>query len=179
VSAGESSPQDKRLYDAYLAEDMTVWKNYLDTLSALQNTSIPYLYGFCGYIVSTDKEAAKTYVARLRKQVETQRLTLPAGHYEMYMSAVLVFELRLHESFHPAKAMSLAKKATEIAPEDPIVLSYYGTSLFYAPRPFGSKREALSFFMKAQPLFDCPQYRYCWMREANEMYIQQCHDKLK
>ena len=97
----------------------------------------------------------------------------------MYLSAVYVFELRLHISIHPMRSMSLAKEATRLAPKDPIVLSYYGTCLFYAPKPFGSKAEALEWFERAKPLFAGNQYRYCWVREANEMYIHQCQEKLK
>ena len=118
-------------------------------------------------------------MAQFRKHVEAQKGHLPTGHYEMYMSAVLVYELRLHESMRPIKAMSLAKEATKLAPNDPLVLSYYGTSLFYAPKPFGSKAEALEWFEKADKFFKGPQWEYCWVREANEMYIQQCHEKLK
>ena len=159
---------------AYLNEDMTVWKAYVD-----RNVDLLYEYGFCGYIVDKDKEAAKPYVRRFKSHISNLKSQMPPGHYEMYMSAVLVFELRLHESIQPIKAMSLAKEATKLAPSDPIVLSYYGTCLFYAPSPFGSKADALTWFEKAQPLFQDPQYEYSWMREANEMYINQCHEKLK
>ena len=165
---------DKGLFDAYTQENMSVWKAHIDTV-----TDLPYEYGFCGYIVSEDKEAAKPYVARFRQHVEGSRNTLPAGHYEMYMSAVYVYELRLHESIHPVKAMSLAKDATRLAPDDPVVLSYYGTCLFYAPKPFGSKADALEWFKKAEVRFQDSKWEYCWMRKANEMYIEQCQEKLK
>ena len=173
---------DRDLFAAYQKEDMSVWKEYIDSLSTLL-----YEYGYCGYIVAEAKKegkevmmpAAKAYVAQFRKHVEAQKGHLPIGHYEMYMSAVLVYELRLHESMRPIKAMSLAKEATKLAPNDPLVLSYYGTSLFYAPKPFGSKAEALAWFEKADKFFKGPQWEYCWVREATEMYIQQCHEKLK
>ena len=168
---------------------MSVWKEYIDNISTLnfQLSTLLYEYGYCGYIVAEAKKegkevlmpAAKAYVAQFRKHVEAQKGHLPTGHYEMYMSAVLVYELRLHESMRPIKAMSLAKEATKLAPNDPLVLSYYGTSLFYAPKPFGSKAEALAWFEKADKFFKGPQWEYCWVREANEMYIQQCHEKLK
>ena len=146
-----------------------------------------YEYGYCGYIVAEAKKEgkesllpeAKRYVKRFKQHVEALKNQLPKGHYEMYQSAVYVYELRLHESIHPFNAMSLAKEATKLAPNDPLVLSYYGTCLFYSPKPFGSKSDALKWFEKAQPLFGDEQYTYCWVREANEMYIQQCHDKLK
>ena len=169
---------------------MTVWKSYIDSLSndqRLTTNDLHYAYGYCGYIVAEAKKEgqealmpeAKRYVQRFKSSILNLQSQLPAGHYEMYMSAVLVYELRLHESIHPIKAMSLAKEATKLAPSDPIVLSYYGTCLFYAPSPFGSKADALEWFEKAQPLFQDPQYEYCWMREANQMYIDQCREKLK
>ena len=181
ISLSLSAQSDRDMLDAYKQEDMSVWKTYIDTItnhqSPITNRTLAYEYGYCGYIVSKDKEAAKPYVARFIAHVESLKEQLPAGHYEMYMSAVYVYELRLHESIHPIKAMSLAKDAVKIAPEDPIVLSYYGTCLFYAPKPFGSKKEALEWFERAETLFQDPQYRYSWLREANTMYINQCKEK--
>ena len=180
---------DRDLFAAYQKEDMSVWKEYIDVRrnDVRCTKDLLYEYGYCGYIVAEAKKegkeslmpAAKSYVAQFRKHVEEAKNQLPTGHYEMYMSAVLVYELRLHESMRPIKAMSLAKEATKLAPNDPLVLSYYGTSLFYAPKPFGSKAEALVWFEKADKFFKGPQWEYCWVREANEMYIKQCHEKLK
>ena len=169
---------DSVMLDAYRQEKMSVWKNYLDT-TPVNAHRLMYEYGYCGYIVSADKKAALPYVQHFRKHVEALKSRLPKGHFEMYMSAVYVFELRLHESFHPAKGMSLAKEAARLAPKDPLTLTYLGTSLFYAPKPFGSKQEALSYFEQAEALFKAPKWKYCWLREANQMYIRQCHEKLK
>ena len=182
---------DSLLFDAYQKEDMSVWKQHLDTafLSPLTSHLSPllYEYGYCGYIVAEAKKEgkedllpeAKQCVENFKSQISNLKSSLPAGHYEMYLSAVYVYEMRLHESIHPVKAMSLAKEATRIAPTDPLVLSYYGTCLFYAPKPIGSKAEALTWFEKAKAFFAGEQWRYCWVREANEMYIRQCHEKLK
>ena len=164
---------DSALLEAYQKEDMSVWKAHID-----KHVDLLYEYGFCGYMVDRDKAHALPYVKRFHKHVEEARESLPIGHYEMYMSAVYVYELRLKESIHPVKAMSLAKEATRLAPNDPLVLSYYGTCLFYAPKPFGSKEEALKWFIKAEKLFRAPQYRYNWVREATLDYIQQCNEKL-
>ena len=171
---------DGDLLHAYLRNDMSVWKGYIDSLSLLDSLTPSLLiheYGYCGYIVSADKEAARPYVKRFKEHIEASKTTLPKGHYEMYMSAVYVFELRLHESFHPAKGMSLAKEATQLAPNDPIVLSYYGTCLFYAPRPFGSKREAQQWFERAEQKFRDTKWYNNWFRPATLMYIAQCYEK--
>ena len=179
---------DRDLFAAYQKEDMSVWKEYIDVRrnDVRCTKDLLYEYGYCGYIVAEAKKegkeslmpAAKSYVAQFRKHVEEAKNQLPTGHYEMYMSAVLVYELRLKESIHPVKAMNLAKKATQLAPKDPIVLSYYGTCLFYAPQPFGSKQEALEWFEKAEVFFPDKKWTYCWMKEANSMYIEQCREKL-
>jgi len=179
---------DRELLEAYQKEEMSVWKEYIESLqpSAVSSQALLYEYGYCGYIVAEAKKEgkeallpeAKRYVQQFREHVEAQKGQLPAGHYEMYLSAVMVYELRLHIALRPIKAMSLAKEATRLAPEDPLVLSYYGTSLFYAPKPFGSKSEALTWFEKADSHFRDPQWNYCWVREATKMYIRQCHEKL-
>ena len=172
---------DRELFDAYQREDMSLWKAYVDSLNthSLNTNSLLYEYGYCGYVLEYDKTHATPYISRFRAHVEAQRENLPPGHYEMYMSAVYVYELRAHESFHPAKAMSLAKQATKLAPNDPLVLAYYATSLFYAPKPFGSKKEALDWFERAEQRFRAPQWKYCWVRAATLMYIDQCKEKLK
>ena len=194
--SAENPSADSVLFAAYQREDMTVWKEYIDNsqLSTLhtasadrKNSQLLYEYGYCGYIVAEAKKEgkeallpeAKRYVQNLKSQISNLKSSLPVGHYEMYMSAVYVYELRLHESMHPVKSMSLAKQATRLAPTDPIVLSYYGTCLFYAPKPFGSKTEALKWFQQAQTYFQDPKWQYCWLRDANEMYIRQCREKLK
>ena len=175
---------DSVLLDAYRREDMSVWRNLIDSarleIVDWRLEILPYEYGYCGYIVAEAKKEgkedllpeAKRCVEHFKSQITNHKLQMPVGHYEMYRSAVYVYELRLHESFHPIQAMRLAKQATELAPHDPVVLSYYGTCLFYAPRPFGSKAEALKWFEKAEPLFKDPQYKFSWIREANEMYVK-------
>jgi tetratricopeptide (TPR) repeat protein len=163
---------DGELLHAYLHNDMQAWKAHVDTI-----VDLPYEYGYCAALLDQDKEAAKPYVQRFRQHVEAAQKTLPKGHYEMYMSAVYVYELRLHESFHPVKSLDLAREAVKLAPNDPMALTYCGTALFYAPKPFGNKKEALQLFHKAEQLFQDQQWYNCWWRPAAMMYIAQCYDK--
>lgn len=163
---------EQQLLDAYLSNNMSVWQAYIDS-----SPDLLYEYGYCAALMDTDKDAARPYVKRFREHVEAQQKSLPKGHYEMYMSAVYVYELRLHESFHPAKSLSLAREAVKLAPDDPLTLTYCGTALFYAPKPFGSKSEALELFLKAEQLFKDKKWYYLWWRPAALMYIAQCYDK--
>ena len=113
---------DRGLFEAYQREDMSVWEEYLGNRqpSAVSHQILIYEYGYCGYIVAEAKKEgkeallpeAKRYVQQFRSDVEAAKGSLPAGHYEMYMSAVMVYEMRLHIAIRPVKAMSLAKEAT-------------------------------------------------------------------
>ncbi|MBO4690595.1 MAG: hypothetical protein J5621_06945 [Paludibacteraceae bacterium] len=176
----QNKHSDSIMLAAYLSEDMSVWREYVDDpthLSPLTTDFLFYEYGFCGYMVDRDKAHALPYVKRYKQHVESLRQQLPAGHYEMYLSAAYVYELRLHESMHPLKAMNMAKDAAQKAPNDPLVLAYYGTSLFYAPKPFGSKQEALKCFEKAELLSRDRKWHDCWIRPNVMMYIAQCYAK--
>lgn len=172
-SSARSFVADEVLLNAYLRNDMQIWKAYIDSVS-----SLPYEYGYCAALMDSDRAAAKPYVALFRRHTEEAKDSLPAGHYEMYRSAVLVYELRLHESFHPVKSLDLAREAVKKAPSDPLTLTYCGMALFYAPKPFGNKREALQLFLLAEQFFSDPQWYNCWWRPAAMMFAAQCYDKL-
>ncbi len=168
---------DRELFDAYKREDMAVWKAYVDSLSLLHSFTpslLIYEYGYCGFLVDKDKANALPYIQRFHEHVETLKDQLPPGHYEMWISAVYVYEMAMHVSLRPVTTMNLAKEAARLAPNDPLTLSYYGTCLFYAPKAFGSKKKALQWFEKASIYFADPKWEYCWLREANEMYKHTC-----
>ena len=178
---------DGALLKAYLTDDMPAWKAHIDVRrDDVQSTKdLLYEYGYCGYIVAEAKKdgketllpEAKRYVQRFRRHTEEAKGKLPKGYYEMYMSAVYVYELRLRESFHPVKSLELAREAVKLAPEDPMTLCYCATALFYAPKPFGNKKEALELFLKAEKRFEGKEWYHCWWRPATKMYIVQCYQK--
>lgn len=184
VLHAQSFVADKNLLDAYLANDMSAWRAYIDAANWEQASDservhlLAYEYGYCAALMDSDKTAAKPYVAQFHRHVEQMKtIVLPKGHYEMYMSAVYVYELRLHESFHPVKSLDLAREAVKRAPTDPLTLTYCGMALFYAPKPFGNKKEALQLFLRAEEIFRAPEWYYCWWRPAAMMFAAQCYDK--
>lgn len=168
--SAQTTAADRDLYDAYKAEDMSIWKTYIDTAEVTPSL-LSYEYGYCGAMVDCKDSTAITYLQRFRRHIETLRDHLPAGHYEMYLSAVYVYELRLHVSFHPVTAMSLAKEALKKAPEDPMTICYYATSLYYAPKPFGDKNKAKNLFEQAKEKFQDPAYQYCWWEPFCELHL--------
>ena len=167
---------DGDLLEAYLRNDMPVWRQYIDSAPHTEHILL-YEYGYCAARIETDGTQARPFVKRFRRHVEMLKDRLPAGHYDMYMSAVYVYEMKLHDSFHPLRALNKAKEAVQRAPNDPMTLTHYGLTLFYAPKPAGDKREALRLFLKAEELFADPEWENCWLRPAAKMYIAQCYDK--
>ena len=173
---------DSVLLDAYRHQNMQVWQTFvngLEKLPTLNSHMLLYEYGFCGYIADRNPKKAVPYVARFNQHVESSQSSLPKGHYELFKSAVYVYEMKLNLSYHPYKAVKLAREAVQQAPDDPLTLSYYGTVLFYAPKPIGSKQKALKWFELAEEHFPDSQWKYSWVREMNKMYIDQCQEKLK
>jgi len=174
---------DRELLNAYLTDDMPVWKAYIDSLAAVGTQdavlqSLPYEYGYCAAQLDRDKELALTYTKLYKAHVEAAKELLPKGHYAMYVSSVYVYEMALRISLRPAKTLTLAKKAVKQSPDDPMVLNYYGMTLFYAPKAFGSKKEALDLFLRAVNAFEAPEWHHCWWRASAMMYVAQCYLKL-
>ena len=167
---------DRDLLDAYLRNDMPVWRQFIDSAQHTEHLLI-YEYGYCAARIETDGGGARPFVKRFRRHVEMLKEQLPSEHYAMYMSAVYVYEMKIHESFHPLRALSLARDAVNKAPNDPLTLTHYGLTLFYAPKPVGNKREALRLFLKAEKIFADSSWENCWLRPAAQMYIAQCYDK--
>ncbi len=168
--SAQTTAADRDLFDAYKAEDMSIWKTYIDT-AAVTPALLSYEYGYCGAMTDSKDSTALTYIQRFRRHIECLKDQLPAGHYEMYMSAVYVYELRLHASFHPVTAMTMAKEAVNKAPEDPMTICYYATSLYYAPKAFGDKKKAKQLFEKAKEKFQTPAYLYSWWRPFCELHL--------
>ena len=64
ISMSLSAQSDRDMLDAYRREDMSVWKTYIDTLPFRVEKgggALLYEYGYCGYVVSADKEAATPF----------------------------------------------------------------------------------------------------------------------
>ena len=173
-AAGPSFANDSLLLRAFLSEDLSLWQTRIDSGAP---DFLPYEYGLCAFLVDSDRQAAQPYVHRFLQHIESQQSTLPPGHYAMYRSAVYIYQLRLHLSFHPARSYQLARRAVTEAPDDPFTLAYYATWLFFAPKPFGSKQQALTFFLSADQHFNLPDYRFCWWRPMVKLYIAQCYAK--
>ena len=181
---------DEQLYNAFLQQDMSVWKEYITTAQWEQLTGkerlrlINYEYGYIATAIDQKEPEAEQYLAEFRKHVESEYAAgeISEARYCMYMSSVNAYDFMLNKSrlFSAGlQSFKLVKKAAELAPDDPFVLTLKANVDFYAPPAFGgNKEDALSMFLRARNLFvkteDC---KTLWNYASLRMCIAQCYEK--
>ncbi len=181
---------DEQLYNAFLQQDMSVWEEYISTadwesLSQEERRRlINYEYGFIATIVDQKESRADEYLSAFRSHVEEeyQGGFISEAHYCMYMSSANAYDYMLNKSrlFSAGlQSFKLVKKAAELAPDDPFVLTLKANVDFYAPTVFGGDKEAaLQMFTRARNLFmnsmDCS---HLWNYASLRMCIAQCYEK--
>lgn len=181
---------DEYLYNAYLRRDMNAWKQYLDDTPwescsvAEKKRYLNYEYGFIAPAIDNKQPWAEDYLKAFERHVEEMYKArhIPEAHYYMYMSSVCAYDFLLHTGHlfsSGLKAFKHVRKATELAPDDPFVLTLMANVEFYAPSGFGgNKKEALERFQKAQRLFETTMdYKHLWNYASMRLCIAQCYDK--
>lgn len=181
---------DEQLYEAFLHQDMSVWRDFVTTskweeLSVEERKRlINYEYGFLATAIDRKDPQADEYLSAFRKHVENEYKEehISEAHYCMYMSSVNAYDFMLNKSrlFSAGlQSFKLVKRAAELAPDDPFVLTLKANVDFYAPSAFGGdKEEALKMFTRARNLFvknmDCT---HLWNYASLRMCIAQCYEK--
>ncbi len=181
---------EEQLYNAYLHQDMSVWKNYIGTARwekmsiAERKQLINYEYGFIATAIDADDPQADEYLTRFRQHVEEayQSGHISEAHYCMYMSSINAYDFMLNKSklFSAGlQSFKLVKKAAQLAPDDPFVLTLKANVDFYAPAAFGGDKEAaLVLFTRARELFKATEdYQHLWNYASLRLCIAQCYDK--
>ena len=175
-----------QLYQAYLNREMSVWEEYIvstqwDTLSLQeQEQLLNYEYGFSAYKLGEDADKAREFITRLESHLEALKDALPAARYHAYLASVYTYKLGLDKAHMIANAKQLYANvncALELDDQDAFVLSMKGNVEFYSP--FGSKKKALEYFLKADSIYAIRGEEYeQWNHRALEMNIEMCKDKL-
>lgn len=188
---------DADLFAAYLRNDMTTWKAYIDgsnwdKLSQKEKCRlIGYEYGFVAFQLDEDKKVkdeskhlGPKYLEAFRQHVTEMKPYLKESTYDCYWSSVNAYDYLLDAGKLKSglAAYKLAKASVEAGPNDPLAHALCGSVLFFAPRIFGgSKPEAHKHFLKAEQLFRAmskeqraPQE---WNYASIEMYLAQSIEK--
>lgn len=181
---------DARLYQAYMERDMATWQHYIDeadwdTLSAAERKRLlNYEYGFVAVAIDSKIPHAEDYLTRFRNHVEEEFAAqhICEAHYCMYMSSVHAYDFLLNRSrlfSSGLQSFKLVKKAAQLAPNDPYVLTLKANVDFYAPSAFGGDKEAaLKMFTRAKEIFrQTIDYKHIWNYASLSLCIAQCYEK--
>ena len=176
-----------QLYQAYITRDMSVWKQYINSAdwenldTEQRKQLLNYEYGYSAYILGINVEEGKQCIQRFASHLEMMKSELPEERYCAYMASVQSYRLAMDKGqlMKYAKIVfSNIQRAMEINPNDPFVLSMQGNVEFYSP--FGSKKEALVYYQKADSLYGVAGADYeRWNRRAVQMTYILCLHKLR
>jgi len=180
---------EQQLLDAYINQDMSVWKAYIDASDPQQLPAdeqlrlLRYEYGFAAAMLSIDKSNAKAYIERLGKHIEQAKPILSEALYNVYMSAYHTFSMRLTMNvFAHGKAIyKYAQAAMDADPNEPMAWVAQGNIHFYTPKMMGGdKQKALEEYNKADSLFMLQEdYNTRWELYAERMNRQKCEEYLQ
>ena len=179
---------DKQLYEGYLTQDLTSWREYVSTadwenMTAAERTRlINYEYGLVPVEIDRGSSNSRSLLDTYKAHIEAHKGTLTSSQYAAYMSAAHAYEYLLDKSSLLSEglvAFRLATKAVEEDPANPVALSLKGNVDFYAPAIFGgSKKKALKLFLEAEKIMRHDvAFRYLWNYPALQLCIAQCYEK--
>ena len=176
-----------QLYQAYITRDMSVWKQYINSANwenldtEQRKQLLNYEYGYSAYILGINVEEGKQCIQRFASHLEMMKSELPEERYCAYMASVQSYRLAMDKGQlmkYAKRVFSNIQRAMEINPNDPFVLSMQGNVEFYSP--FGSKKEALVYYQKADSLYGVAGADYeRWNRRAVQMTYILCLHKLR
>ena len=189
VAPVTAQQSEQQLLEAYLNEDMSVWKAYIDASDMQQLPAdeqlrlLRYEYGFAAAMLSIDNAGAKAYIQRFGEHIEQAKSILSEALYNVYMSAYHTYSMRLTMNvFAHGKAIyKCADAAKEADPNEPMVWVAQGNIHFYTPKMMGGdKRKALDEYNKADSLFmlqeDCNTR---WELHAERRNREKCKEYLQ
>lgn len=155
----------QRLYEAWLQEDMTVWRNYLDsakwgTLSlADQAVYINYEYGYVALVADGQvKDETQARIDTFATHLQSLRYYLPSAPFMAYRAAECAFRAQNSTmDLIPMglKAQRLIASAFKYDKKDPFALTVAGVLDFYTPPLFGGSRtRAMHYFKEATRYYE-------------------------
>lgn len=162
LSSQVHASNKEKIYNAYINNQMELWKVVIDQMERNKTDNIQYLhelinyqYGYIGYCLGIENQTeAKQYLELAEKNLEKlERNGYDRAIIHSYHSAFWGFKIGIN----PLKAPFLGRKsirhanlALEENNKEPFAHVQYGLAYFYMPILFGgSKKIAINHFLKA------------------------------
>ena len=162
-----SAQYKQDIYNAYITNNMEVWKATVDEMEAKEKKSdelllelINYQYGYIGWSLgNNEKKQAKEYLKLAEDNLKKlEKTSLYPSYVDAYKSAFYGYTIGLNKLKAPfvgPKSINAAKKSMEENPNNPYGYIQYANAQFYMPPVFGgSKTEALEYYKQAQTIME-------------------------
>jgi tetratricopeptide (TPR) repeat protein len=159
------------IYQAFIKNDMTSWKNTIDAMQKVKSKNPAYLlelinyqYGYIGWCLGNNKEReAEDYLNLAEDNLAiVEKSSYKPSWVSSYKSAFYGFRIglnRLRAPFYGPKSIEFSKLSMEQDKENPFGYIQYGNSQYYMPAIFGgSKSLAIEYYSKAESLMQMPAY---------------------
>jgi tetratricopeptide (TPR) repeat protein len=162
-----ASSYKNKIYDAYISNNMPMWRNIIDEMENSKSKDkvflmelINFQYGYIGYCIGAGKmDEAEKYLDLAENNLEkSDKLGAESSQISAYKSAFYGYEIGINKMKAPfigPKSVKYSKLSMEQNPQNPMGYIQYGNSQFYMPPVFGgSKSEAIEYFKKAEKLME-------------------------
>lgn len=167
---------------------MEVWDRYLhsvsfDTLSlSEQKRYLSYEYGYAAVAVDQDLTDADMHLADLASHIKALAPHMDQATHLTYRSSLAAYEAKRSSWKVVTKGLESYRLATEayrLAPSDPFVMVLKANVEFYAPKPLGSKEQALAHYRAACHAYEqAGDTAYNWLYVQARMTAIQCLEKV-
>ncbi|MDD3161600.1 MAG: hypothetical protein PHX49_06710 [Bacteroidales bacterium] len=166
LASAVASPKSD-IYQAYVSNNMTLWKKTIDRMN-LQNPKsdelrielLNYQYGYIGWCMGKKRhKEAESYIELGQKSLQIlEKRGTYASMVQAYKSAFYGFHIGINllkAPFIGPKSVACAQLAMKEDPQNPYGFIQYANAQFYMPSVFGgSKKSALAYYRKAELLME-------------------------
>lgn len=179
---------DSEMYKAYLAQDMSVWSDYIhktnwDKLTnAKKITFLNYSYGYIAYSSSLPEADSQKLNEQFLQRLNQMKGQMEEAERLTYLSSYYAYSLTLnkvHAVSQGMKALKNSDLAVQTDSLNPLALALKGNVLFYSPSLVGGdKAKALIYLQKAEKQFRKQNLtKENWNYRALQLTIAQCYEK--
>ncbi|MFA7081201.1 MAG: hypothetical protein WC135_01185 [Bacteroidales bacterium] len=179
------------IYNAYINNDMGVWKKTIDNMNAQKNKTIErefellnYEYGYIGFCIGMKKkEEASIYIARGESRInKLMKNKANLGLVHAYKAAFYGFQIGMNKVKAPflgPKSIEEAKTSIELDKNNYFGYMQFGNIEYYMPAIFGgSKQKALEYYLKSKTIMDKNNLKQDWIYLNLVVLIAQTYQEL-
>lgn len=156
-----------RIYQAYISNNMQIWKTVIDEMENCKTKEdsflselVNYEYGFIGYCLGiNDNQSAEKYLDLAELNLnELEKRGYPATVIGAYRSAFYGYKIGvspIKAPFIGPKSIKQGEQSIKNDPQHPLGYIQLGNAQFFMPTIFGgSKTQAIAYFQQAEKLME-------------------------